>query len=59
MSCQTPGARFTTQVGQRGVVIHVDLPDAVVIAEDDAIRLEQNIHDALEGVFAPLFEERA
>jgi hypothetical protein len=54
--CQTPGARFATHVGGGGVTIRVDLPNAVVIGERDAMRLESSIHDALERVLAPFFE---
>ena len=48
--CKTPGAHFHIGIGPQLVICKVDIPFELDLTKDDALSLENKIHDALEGV---------
>lgn len=56
--CQTPGAIFSTKIGDERVSVDVAMPMTLNLTKKEAIHLEQQIHDSLEQVLAPLFTKR-
>jgi len=53
--CQTPDAKFTTEITKDKISITIDLPSELDINEDEAKILEANIHNAMEMVLAKYF----
>jgi hypothetical protein len=56
--CQTPGARFYTEIRPMHVSVTVELPFDLHLTEADARLLEANVHNALELVLAPHFNRQ-
>ena len=53
--CLTPDAMFKTRVTNDGVMVGVVFPKTIIISEDQAKIIENQLHDAVEQVLAPLF----
>ena len=49
-ACKTPGANFHISIGPQAVSCRVDIPFDLRLTKEDAISLENKIHDALEDV---------
>jgi hypothetical protein len=55
--CQTPGAVFHISIHERRVGCDVALPMRLELSEDEAVKLEDKIHDAMEEVLKEYFDE--
>jgi len=58
--CQTPGAEYHIVVGERRVAVSLELPAHMASLDlnpDQAYLLQEQLHDALEQVMAPLFQQ--
>lgn len=53
--CQTPGAIYSSTISGDTVAMSVRLPFDVNLSEDEALRLEAELHYAMESVLAKLF----
>jgi len=53
--CLTNGAQFNTQIEPRKVSISVDMPFDLNIDEEEAIKLENLLHNAVELVLSRYF----
>jgi len=49
-NCKTPEAKFNIRIGPRVVSCKVDIPFDLDLSRDEAIDLENKVHDALENV---------
>lgn len=56
-SCRTPGTFFDTAISDRDIVVRVRLPIGLGLTEVGAAALEARLHDALERVLAPHFDD--
>lgn len=54
--CQTPGSVYNTRIKGSSVSVAVDLPFSLDLTEDQAKRLENELHDALEEVLKQFFK---
>ncbi len=57
--CQTPEAIYHFAIKDATVASTVDLPFRLELTEDQAIRLEDELHDALENVLKQFFPKSA
>lgn len=57
--CQTPEAIYHFAIKGATVASTVDLPFRLKLTEDQAIRLEDELHDALENVLKQFFPKSA
>ena len=48
--CLTPGSFYDFNINPREIGVNVRLPMAINISEEEAIELEELIHDALETI---------
>jgi len=55
--CLTPGATYHITIHKRRVGCDVSLPMILDLSEDDAVRLENKIHDAMEKILKEYFNE--
>jgi hypothetical protein len=55
--CQTPGAVFHISIHKRRVGCDVTLPIRLELSEDEAMKLEDKIHDAMEEILKEYFSE--
>lgn len=55
--CQTPGANYKFETSDKQVTSTVTLPFALDLSEDEVKKLEDELHDALEGVFKQFFKK--
>ena len=53
--CLTSGAQFSTQIEPRKVSISVDIPFDLNINEEEAVKLETLLHNAVELVLSRYF----
>ena len=53
--CLTSGANFNTQISPRNVSISVDMPFDLNLDEEEAIKLEALLHNAVELVLSRYF----
>jgi len=53
--CQTPNAEFKIEISDSKVLVEVGLPIKMDLTEAQAKLLELNIHNAMELVLAPFF----
>tara|TARA_R110000851_G_scaffold268788_1_gene421509 strand:+ start:333 stop:566 length:234 start_codon:yes stop_codon:yes gene_type:complete len=51
--CKTPGAKYHIDISLHTVSCKVEIPFDLELSEDDTVRLEQQIHAAIEGVLYP------
>lgn len=56
--CRTPDCEWYLHAGDRGVCVEVEFPDNVGLTRAEAGSLNVAMHDAIEGVIAPLFANR-
>lgn len=54
--CQTPDTVFSTHINENVVVCIVNLPFDLNLTEEGAQVLEANIHNMMELVFKPYFD---
>jgi hypothetical protein len=55
--CQTPGAIYSTHVGEHTIVVHVNLgADTLHLSPRSAELLEANLHNAVELVLARYYK---
>lgn len=54
--CQTPDAVFTTSVSERLVCVSVAMPFPLTLDRDNAMKLEHDLHRAVEGVLSAYFK---
>ena len=55
--CLTSGANFSTSISSRRIDLSVDFPYDINLSEKEAVVLETLIHNAMELVLRPYFEE--
>ena len=55
--CQTPGAVFHIGIHERRVLCDVELPMRIDLSKDEAIQLEDKIHDAMEQILKKYFPQ--
>lgn len=55
--CKTPGAVYHFDIKPSTIGVSIDLPRPIELSEDEASKIEDDLHDAVEGVLAHLFEE--
>ena len=55
--CLTPGAVYDMDISPNSVGVKVRLPMNIDISEEEAIQLENEMHDALESILAKYFSE--
>ena len=55
--CQTPGAIFHISIHEDRVGCDVTLPMRLALNEDEAMKLEDKIHDAMEEILKEYFSE--
>jgi hypothetical protein len=53
--CKTPGAVYHFDVSPHAIEVRVDLPYMISMEEPEAIELENDLHDAIEKILAPYF----
>ena len=53
--CLTPGAIYDMDIGSNVVGVKVRLPMNIDISEEEAIQLENEMHDALEAILSKYF----
>ena len=53
--CQTPGSQFHIKITSREIGGIVELPFDVDVSSDEAEKLEEEIHNALEKILTPFF----
>lgn len=58
-ACRTPGAIFTISIGPSSVGCGVSLRDPLTLSESEAACLENELHDAVEGVLGPYVERES
>lgn len=56
--CQTPGAQFHTGIAGNQITVWVELPEDVVLDEQQSEMLKANLHNAVELVLARYWPER-
>lgn len=56
--CQTPGAYYNFDIKNRSVTSTVAIPFELGLTEEQAIALENQLHDALEQVFKQFWREQ-
>lgn len=58
--CKTPNTIYHTEVHGNTISVSMDLPDYIEIPSDDKfnMKLEANLHYALEGILTQLFKFR-
>ncbi len=54
--CQTPGANYKFETHGKKVVSTITLPFTLELSEDEFKKLDDELHDALEGVFKQFFK---
>ena len=54
--CQTPGANYKFETHGKKVISTVTLPFNLELTETQVEKLEDELHDALEGVFKQFFK---
>ena len=54
--CQTPGANYKFETSDKKVISTVSLPFNLDLTEQQVKNLEDELHDALEGVFKQFFK---
>lgn len=54
--CKTPCCMFQIQISDNSIGVTVKLPRPINLSKEQASALEIGLHDAVEGVLAPLFE---
>jgi len=54
--CQTPGANYKFETHGKKVISTVTLPFNLELTETQVKKLEDELHDALEGVFKQFFK---
>jgi len=54
-ACLTPGAIYDMDIGPNVVGVKVRLPMNIDISEEQAIQLENEMHDALEAILSKYF----
>jgi hypothetical protein len=54
--CQTPGANYKFEIHGKKVISTVTLPFSLDLSEDEFKKLDDELHDALEGVFKQFFK---
>lgn len=55
--CKTPGAVYSTNISGKTISTSVELPFVPELTEDSSGKLEADLHYAIEGVLAKLFEK--
>ena len=55
--CLTSGAYFTTAVNENSVSVKVDLPFTLNVTEEEAELIERLMHNQLELILRPYFNE--
>ena len=55
--CQTPDAIYSIEIGDKSIFCKVDIPFSLNLDEEEAILLENNIHNAMELVLSKYFIE--
>ena len=55
--CLTSGANYSTVVQQRSIGVNVQLPMDLNVNEEEAIALEQRMHNALEAILKDYFRD--
>lgn len=55
--CQTPDAVYHISIHERRVGCDIALPMRLGLSEDEAMKLEDKIHDAMEEVLKEYFNE--
>ena len=55
--CLTSGAFFLTEVNENSVSVKVDLPFTLNVTEEEAELIERLMHNQLELVLRPYFNE--
>ena len=53
--CLTPGSFYDFNINPREIGVNVRLPMSISISEEEAIQLEELIHDAMERILARYF----
>jgi len=56
--CLTSGATFHTAINERDVAVLVDLPFKLEITDEEAEILETLIHNQMELILRPYFQNR-
>ena len=54
--CKTPGATFQIVVGPTFASVQIDHPTPVDLTKQEAIGLEDEMHDAMEAIFARFYK---
>lgn len=54
--CQTPDAIYHFNITDSGVNCSVDIPFKLNLTEQQAVKLENELHDALEAVLKQFFK---
>jgi len=53
--CMTDGAVYTTIMNPKMVSVSVKMPFLLILSEEEAEQLQDNLHNAIELVLAPHF----
>jgi len=56
--CQTPGAVFHTFINDNQIWVNVQMNKLLSLSREQAEILDANIHNALELVLAPYFQDK-
>ena len=54
--CLTPDAMYDIHISDKKIGVTVRLPEELDITEEQAIELENDMHDAMEAILARFFE---
>lgn len=54
--CKTPGATFKITIGTKGIEVVVLYPMEIDMTVEEAIDLENTLHNAVEMALAPVFQ---
>lgn len=57
--CKTPGAKYHINIGPHVVSCKVEIPFDLNLKKDDVIRLERQVHAAIEGVLSPRWPKQS
>lgn len=56
-TCKTPGAIYHFNLNERNVGVDVEIPFEIELSEEEAIALEDEIHDAMELILEKFWRQ--